>query len=70
MVIGVLVLTPSVGNGPLRGVLHTIGKLKMHSYCIKNETVKYVCKWVIPPGWGTICDGVNCYIRKCTIYYP
>ena len=22
---------------------------------------------VIPPGWGTICDGVNCYIRKCTI---
>ena len=25
---------------------------------------------VIPPGWGTICDGVNCYIRKCTIYYP
>ena len=19
--------------------------------------------------WGTICDGVNCYIRKCTIYY-
>ena len=24
------------------------------------------------PGWGTICDGVNCYmyIRKCTIYYP
>ena len=19
---------------------------------------------------GTICDGVNCYIRKCTIYYP
>ena len=28
--------------------------------------------WVIPPGWGTICDGVNCYIGKCTIYmyYP
>ena len=26
--------------------------------------------WVIPPGWGTICDGVTCYIRKCTIYYP
>ena len=28
--------------------------------------------WVIPPGWGTICDGVICYIRKCTIYmyYP
>ena len=26
--------------------------------------------WVIPQGWGTICDGVNCYIRKCTIYYP
>ena len=25
---------------------------------------------VIPPGWGMICDGVNCYIRKCTIYYP
>ena len=25
---------------------------------------------VIPPGRGTICDGVNCYIRKCTIYYP
>ena len=23
--------------------------------------------WVIPPGWGTICDGVNSYIRKCTI---
>ena len=21
-------------------------------------------------GWGTICDGVSCYIRKCTIYYP
>ena len=20
--------------------------------------------------WGMICDGVNCYIRKCTIYYP
>ena len=19
----------------------------------------YVCSWVIPPGWGTICDGVN-----------
>ena len=19
--------------------------------------------WVIPPGWVTICDGVNCYIR-------
>ena len=31
-----------------------------------------VCKWVIPLGWGTICAGVNCYIRKCTIcmYYP
>ena len=28
------------------------------------------CMWVIPPGWGTICDGVNCYICKCTIYYP
>ena len=28
------------------------------------------CIWVIPPGWGTICDGVNCYIHKCTIYYP
>ena len=26
--------------------------------------------WVIPPRWGMICDGVNCYIRKCTIYYP
>ena len=26
--------------------------------------------WVIPPGWHMICDGVNCYIRKCTIYYP
>ena len=26
--------------------------------------------WVIPPGWGTICDGVNYYVRKCTIYYP
>ena len=26
--------------------------------------------WVISPGWGTICDGVKCYIRKCTIYYP
>ena len=26
--------------------------------------------WVIPPRWGTICDGVNCYIRKYTIYYP
>ena len=25
---------------------------------------------VIPLGWGSICDGVNCYIRKCTIYYP
>ena len=20
--------------------------------------------WVIPPGWGTLCDGVPCYIRK------
>ena len=26
--------------------------------------------WVISPGWGTICDGVSCYICKCTIYYP
>ena len=26
--------------------------------------------WVIPPGWGKICDGVNCYIHKCTICYP
>ena len=25
---------------------------------------------VIPPGWGTICDGVNCYICKWAIYYP
>ena len=23
--------------------------------------------WVIPPGWGAICDGVNCYIRKCSV---
>ena len=23
--------------------------------------------WAIPPGWGTICDGVNCcYIHECT----
>ena len=34
---------------------------------VKGNTV---CTWVIPPGWGTICDGVTCYIRKCTIYYP
>ena len=26
--------------------------------------------WAIPPGWDTICEGVNCYICKCTIYYP
>ena len=34
---------------------------------IKNV---HLYAWVIPPGWATICDGVNCYIRKCTIYYP
>ena len=31
---------------------------------------QFLCMWVIQPGWGMICDGVNCYICKCTIYYP
>ena len=24
--------------------------------------ILHTCIWVIPPGWGMICDGVNCYI--------
>ena len=35
-----------------------------------NDRHKCRRMWFIPPGWGTICDGVNCYIRKCTMYYP
>ena len=41
---------------------HTIHTIVLKHYLIKT--------WVIPIGRGTICDGVNYYIRKCTIYYP
>ena len=49
-----------------------IGEEGRDSYVIDIKLLFYGKPqiWVIPPGWGTICDGVNCYIRKCTIYYP
>ena len=39
------------------------------SIVMKHSYVNSVI-WVIPTGRGTICDGVSCYICKCTIYYP
>ena len=45
----------------------------LHYVEIKVQFIKQhtcTCMWAIPPGQGTICDGVNCYICKCTIYYP
>ena len=44
--------------------LHLVKMASNFSGCFR------VGLWVIPPGWGMICDGVNCYIHKCTIYYP
>ena len=31
-------------------------------YCTYKSLNTHKGTWVIPPGWGTICDGVNCYI--------
>ena len=46
-------------------------KIKIWDQTLVPDTRKEnKLNWVIPPGWDTICDGVNCYIRKCTIYYP
>ena len=40
------------------------------AFCVLSTVIQCIKIWVIPPGWGTICDGVNCYIRQCTIYHP
>ena len=42
--------------------------LNLHDYAL--DSVKMYIYGSFHQVWGTICDGVNCYIRKCTIYYP
>ena len=43
---------------------------KLHGIYFQCIRLIAINIWVAPPGWGMICDCINCYIRKCTIYYP
>ena len=71
------VMLPTTPPPPKKNATANVKIIKKKQFSLEEESYTFILYntleidiCVIPPGWDTICDGVNCYIRKCTIYYP